>query len=152
VRKLVVASSPCKSDGEYPEIRALVASFDPDAAMLSPMREAYLSTAPEPEDWPRLVAKIRQSAAVDCDWTQDVAAIQAPTLIVVGDADTVLPSHAVEMFGLLGGGKADAAMGNLSNAQLAVLPGTTHFSILARSDLLLAIITPFLDAPMPMAR
>jgi hypothetical protein len=43
-------------------------------------------------------------------------------------------------------------MGNLSNAQLAVLPGTTHFSILARSDLLLAIITPFLDAPMPMAR
>ncbi len=151
VRKLVVASSPCKSDGEYPEIRALVASFDPDAAMLSPMREAYLSTAPEPEDWPRLVAKIRQSAAVDCDWTQDVAAIQAPTLIVVGDADTVLPSlpsHAVEMFGLLGGGKADAAMGGLSNAQLAVLPGTTHFSILARSDLLLAIITPFLDAPM----
>jgi len=152
VRKLVVASSPCKSDGEYPEIRALVASFDPDAAMLSPMREAYVSTAPEPEDWPRLVAKIRQSAAVDCDWTQDVAAIQAPTLIVVGDADTVLPSHAVEMFGLLGGGKADAAMGGLSNAQLAVLPGTTHFSILARSDLLLAIITPFLDAPMPMAR
>ena len=152
VRKLVIASSPCKSDGEYPEIRALVASFDPDAAMLSPMREAYLSTAPEPEDWPRLVAKIRQSAAVDCDWTQDVAAIQAPTLIVVGDADTVLPAHAVEMFGLLGGGKADAAMGNLSNAQLAVLPGTTHFSILARSDLLLALITPFLDAPMPMAR
>jgi pimeloyl-ACP methyl ester carboxylesterase len=152
VRKLVVASSPCKSDGEYLEVRALVASFNPDAAMLSPMREAYLSTAPEPEDWPRLVAKIRQSAAVDCDWTQDVAAIQAPTLIVVGDADTVLPAHAVEMFGLLGGGKADAAMGNLSNAQLAVLPGTTHFTILARSDLLLAIITPFLDAPMPMAR
>src|SRR6266852_3840126 len=51
VRRLVVASSPCKSDGEYPEIRALVASFDPDAAMLSPMREAYVSTAPEPEDW-----------------------------------------------------------------------------------------------------
>src|SRR5260370_20826436 len=93
VRKLVVASSPCKSDGEYPEIRALVASFDPDAAMLSPMREAYLSTAPEPENCPRLCAKIRQSAAVDCDWTQDGAAIHAPTPIVVRAADTVLPSH-----------------------------------------------------------
>src|SRR5260370_1142655 len=116
--------------------------------MLSPMREAYVSTAPEPEDGPRLVAKIRQSAAVDCDWTQDVAAFQAPTLIVVGDADTVLPSHAGEMFGLLGGGTSHAAMGNLSNAQLAVLPGTTHFSILARRELLLAIISPFLDAPV----
>ena len=148
VRKLVILSAPSKSDGEYAEIRAFVASFQAETPSLSPMREAYVSTAPEPEYWPRLVAKIRQSAAVDCDWTQDVAAIQAPTLIVVGDADTVLPAHAVELFGLLGGGKAASAMGNLSNAQLAVLPGTTHFSILARSDLLLAIITPFLDAPM----
>jgi pimeloyl-ACP methyl ester carboxylesterase len=152
VRKLVVASSACKSDGEYPEIRALVASFNPDAAMLSPMREAYVSTAPKPEDWPRLVAKTRLSAAVDLDWTEDVVAIQAPTMIVVGDADTVIPAHAVEMFGLLGGGKADSAMGNLSNSQLAVLPGTTHFSFLSRTDLLLAMITPFLDAPMPMAK
>ncbi len=30
----------------------------------------------------------------------------------------------------------------------AVLAGTTHFSILARTDLLLPIITPFLDTPL----
>lgn len=30
----------------------------------------------------------------------------------------------------------------------AVLAGTTHFSILTRTDQLLPIITPFLDAPM----
>ena len=35
VRKLVVASAPSKSDGEYPEIHALEASFNPDAAFLS---------------------------------------------------------------------------------------------------------------------
>jgi hypothetical protein len=58
----------------------------------------------------------------------------------------------VELFGLLGGGQAASAMGNLSKVQLAVLPGTTHFSILSRIDLLLAIITPFLDTPMPMAK
>src|SRR5260370_19293179 len=56
VRKLVVASSPCKSDGEYAEVRSLVTSFHPDAAMLSPMPEAYLITAPEPENCPRLCA------------------------------------------------------------------------------------------------
>jgi pimeloyl-ACP methyl ester carboxylesterase len=152
VRKLVVASAPSKSDGEYPEIRALMASFTAESSVLSQNREAYVSTAPKPEDWPQFVAKLRPLLTEDYDWAEDVAAIQAPTLIVVGDADTVLPAHAVELFGLLGGGKAASAMGNLSNAQLAVLPGTTHFSILARSDLLLAIITPFLDAPMPMAR
>ena len=43
-------------------------------------------------------------------------------------------------------------MGNLSNAQLAVLPGTTEFAMLSRIDLMLAMITPFLDSPMPMAR
>jgi pimeloyl-ACP methyl ester carboxylesterase len=152
VRKLVVVSAPCKSDGVYPEIHAFEASFNPDAAFLSQMREAYVSIAPKPQDWPRLVTKMRQLLAEHFDWAQDVAAIQAPTLIVVGDADTVRPAHAVEMFGLLGGGKADSALGNLSNAQLTVLPGTTEFSVLSRTDLLTAIIPPFLDAPIPIAR
>ena len=151
VRKLVVVSASYNSDGEYPEIRALEESFQAESSILSPMREAYISIAPKPQDWPRLVDKMRSLLAEDYDWAQDVAAIQAPTLIVVGDADTVRPAHAVELFGLLGGGKAASAMGNLSNAQLAVLPGTTEFSMLARIDLLLAIITPFLDAPMPIA-
>ena len=136
VRKLVVVSAPCKSDGEYPEIRALMTSFQAESSVLSPNREAYVRTAPKPEDWPQLVAKARPLLTEDYDWTEDVAVIQAPTLIVVGDADTVLPAHAVELFGLLGGGNADGAMGSLPNAQLAVLP----------------IITPFLDAPMPMAK
>jgi pimeloyl-ACP methyl ester carboxylesterase len=58
-----------------------------------------------------------------------VAAITAPTLVVVGDADTVPVAHAVELFALLGGETAAAAMENLSKAQLAVLPATTHFGI-----------------------
>jgi pimeloyl-ACP methyl ester carboxylesterase len=152
VRKVVVVSAPGKSDGEYPEIRAFVASFHPDTESLSPMREAYAHVAPRPEDWPTLVAKARQAAAVEYDWSADVAAIRAPALIVIGDADTVLPAHAAEMFGLLGGGTANGAMGNAPNAQLAILPGTTHFNILARSDLLLAVIPPFLDAPLLMAK
>jgi hypothetical protein len=42
----------------------------------------------------------------------------------------------------------------LPKSQLAVLPGTTHFvppgnAVLDRAAWLLAIIPPFLDAPMP---
>ena len=33
-----------------------------------------------------------------------------------------------------------------------MLPGTTHVTIVSRADLLLPMITPFLDAPMPEAK
>ena len=45
-------------------------------------------------------------------------------------------------------------MGDLSglpNAQLAVLPGTTHITLMVQTELLRAIVPPFLDAPMPEA-
>ncbi len=151
-RKLVVASAPFKSDGEYPEIRALEASFHADDPMLSPNRDAYLRATPSFEGWLQLIAKVKVSLAVDYDWTELVAATQTPTLIVLGDADTLPPAHAVELFSLLGGSTAKSAMGGLQQSQLAILPGTTHFSILAHSDLLVALIAPFLDAPMSKAQ
>src|SRR5207245_11385420 len=47
VRKLVVISTAFASDGEYPEIHALEASFHPDAHFLSQLREAYVRIAPQ---------------------------------------------------------------------------------------------------------
>jgi hypothetical protein len=43
-----------------------------------------------------------------------------------------------------GGGGA-----SLPNSQLAVLPGTTHITLVQRADWLLSMIAEFLDAPMP---
>jgi pimeloyl-ACP methyl ester carboxylesterase len=149
VRRLVVASAASRSDGYYPEINALMASFTAESVALSATREAYLRTAPRPEDWPTLVAKMRQLLTESYDWNAEVAQITSPTLILVGDADTVLPAHAVELFGLLGGGKAESAMGRPADSQLAILPGTTEIGILSHIEVVLAIITPFLDAPMP---
>jgi pimeloyl-ACP methyl ester carboxylesterase len=85
--------------------------------------------------------------------TQDVPAeaiqaITAPTLLIIGDSDIIRPEHAVELFRLLGGGVAGDLVG-LPRAQLAVLPGTTHVTLVQRVDLLLAIIPPFLDASLP---
>ena len=50
----------------------------------------------------------------------------------------------------LGGGVAGDLAG-LPRSQLAILPGTTHVTVVARADLLLAIVPPFLDAPLPAA-
>jgi pimeloyl-ACP methyl ester carboxylesterase len=70
-----------------------------------------------------------------------------PVLIVVGDADAVRTAHAVEMFGLLGGGQQPAGLGvPLPQGRLAILPGTTHYDIIFRTDLLLPILTTFLAA------
>jgi hypothetical protein len=43
-------------------------------------------------------------------------------------------------------------MSGVLDSHLAVLPGTTPFSLSYRTDLLLPIVTPFLDAPMPAAK
>jgi hypothetical protein len=72
---------------------------------------------------------------------------------VLGDSDVVRLEHAVELFGLLGGGMMGDLAG-LPSSQLAVLLGTTHFmppgsGVLDRTDWLLAVIRPFLDAPLP---
>jgi hypothetical protein len=56
------------------------------------------------------------------------------------------------MFRLLGGGVFGDMPPGLPASQLAVLPGTSHVSILSRADLLLPMVVPFLDAPMPEAK
>jgi hypothetical protein len=63
-------------------------------------------------------------------------------------ARIVRPEHAVEMFRLLGGGAAGDIVG-LPKPQLAVLPGTTHITVVDQADLLLSMIPAFLDAPLP---
>lgn len=150
VRKLVVISAPCKRGGWYPEVLAGMASIEAEAMIGSPMHEAYVSVAPKPENWSSLADKTRQLLGKDYDWSKDVEAIEAPTLLVFGDADSVSPVHAAEFFGLLGGGKADAGWdgSDMSNARLAILPATTHYDILS-SPVLASVVTPFLDAPMP---
>ncbi len=51
------------------------------------------------------------------------------------------------MFRLLGGGVPGDAVG-LPHSQLAVLPSTTHVTLIERADWLLAMIPAFLDAPV----
>ena len=69
-----------------------------------------------------------------------------------GDADIVRPEHAVALFRLLGGGVPADLTGALPGFQLAVLPGTTHRSIVAEgTDQWRAMVEAFLAAPMPGA-
>ena len=154
VRKLVVASASYTSDGMHPELLEMIPTITPETFAGSPIEEAYLRTAPNPEDFPALVAKLKQLDMEPFAWPPDhIRGIAAPTLLIVGDSDAIRLEHAVELFQLLGGGVMGDLAG-LPKSQLAVLPGTTHFvppgsAVLDRADWLLSMIPPFLDAPMP---
>jgi pimeloyl-ACP methyl ester carboxylesterase len=127
VRRLVVASASYTSDGMQPELHEMIPTITPEMFSGSPMEASYQEVAPNPEDFPVLVEKLKDLDMTPFDWgAENVRGIGAPTMIVVGDADVVRLEHAVEMFRLLGGG----AMGDLSglpDSQLLVLPGTAHF-------------------------
>jgi pimeloyl-ACP methyl ester carboxylesterase len=156
VRKLVLVSIAFKLDGWYPEIvsgMAHVGAGSAEAMKQTPMYQLYARIAPKPADWPVLLTKIGELLRMDYDWSKDVAAIKAPTLLVFGDADAVRTAHAVQFFELLGGGKKDGGWdgSGMSNARLAILPGLTHYNIFS-SPALASTVTPFLDVPMRGAK
>ena len=150
VRKLVPISGKYRYDGEYPELLAGIQMMTPDVFAGTPYVEAYRRIAPNPEDFPLLVEKLKTFFGQEYAWPEeDLRSITAPTLLMIGDSDIVRPEHELELFRLLGGGVAGDLVG-LPTSQLAILPGTTHASIVGdRSDLVVAMIEAFLAAPMP---
>jgi len=150
VRRLVLVSVDARRDGSFPEV---IAAMDAMSAEMAPMMEGspayrhYSQAAPRPQDWTAHVGRTAEMLKVDHDWTQDVAGIEARTMLVYADADSVRPDHIVELYALLGGGRRDAGWDGSARpaARLAILPGTTHYDVYA-SPLLAPAVVPFLDA------
>jgi pimeloyl-ACP methyl ester carboxylesterase len=155
VRKVVLVSTYLKRTSVYPELLAQQAQVGPEMAEAmkqTPMYQLYASIAPRLEDWPRLLGKIGDMMKEDFDYSKELSSIKVPTMIVAGDAEMFPPSHAVEMFELLGGGKRDGGWdgAGISNARLAILPGVTHYAM-GSDPALAAAVIPFLDEPAPKA-
>ncbi len=138
VGKLIIVGTNYNNDGFVPGALDGIKSVGPDDDDMERLKAAYLSVAPHPEDWPALVRKVIQMAVTFPGWQpDDLRAINAHTLIMIGDADVICPEHAVELFRLI------------PNAQLGILPGTDHRLPKTRADWLLPMLMDFLDAPMP---
>jgi pimeloyl-ACP methyl ester carboxylesterase len=152
VRKLALISTPMRQSGWYPEVIASMkqmkssAAESAEAMKASPIYQDYAAVAPRPEDWPRLVEKASDLLSQPYDRSDAFAKIQSPTLIVLGDADSIPPAHAVEMFALLGGGQRDAGWDGADRPphRLAILPGTTHYNSV-QSPWLATLLPEFLD-------
>ena len=134
VGKLVIVSTPFRRNGFYADILSQQGFVNAQAAEMlkpTPMYEMYTRLAPRPQDFPLLLDKIGAAMKVDFDFTEELRTLKPTTLIVAGDADIFPPSHAVEMFELLGGGQRDAGWdgSGAPKNRLAILPGVTHYNM-----------------------
>ncbi|AKU94939.1 alpha/beta hydrolase fold protein [Labilithrix luteola] len=133
VRRLVLLSSAYDNDGLDPASGSME---DLTAEMIPPVfRDAYTKAAPDPGHWPVLVEKIKAMSLQFKGWSKDeVRAVQAPTLVMLGDRDIIRTEYAAQMAHLL------------PHAQLAILPGCDHFAIYTHPDWVVGMATTFLES------
>jgi len=146
VRKLVLLGSTFKKAGWYPEVVQTMTALNAEAAkgwVGSPMHTAYARVAPRPEDWPALANKIGDLYKPDFDWTEGVSKLTKSVFIGIGDADGTRPSHAVEFFELLGGGKREGGWdgAGLPSSRLSIFPATTHYNLLSFPGLAAQVVS-----------
>jgi pimeloyl-ACP methyl ester carboxylesterase len=145
IKKLIITSSVYKYDGWTPETRAILPMLTPDMFEGTPIKTDYDSLAPDPKHWTAFVNKMKKFVSTPYDFgAEKIKAIKAPVLIITADGDGVSPEHAVEMFRLRKGGYM-IDFGPAPTTQLAILPGSSHISVMMQKDWLLSMITPFLD-------
>jgi pimeloyl-ACP methyl ester carboxylesterase len=152
VRKLVVSSVSFHPDGDRPENTEAVEALTVDAIAGTPMERDHRAKSPNPDKLQDLLDKLGQFDAGFTGWADaDIQAIAAPTLLTVGDCDAVRLDHMVRFLQLRGGDVNGDFVG-VPASQLAVFPGTTHLFGLAKPELVLAAVLPFLEAPLPEGR
>ena len=145
VRRVVLSSITFHPDGSRPENAAAVGAMTVDMIAGTPMHADYLAKSPNPDKLQDLLDKLGAFMAGP-GWTEDeIRGIAAPTLITVGDCDMVRLDHAVRFLQLRGGDVNGDFVG-VPASHLAVFPGTTHFNGMARTGLVVDVVTTFLDA------
>jgi pimeloyl-ACP methyl ester carboxylesterase len=132
VRSLILESAFFSRDGTDPQFWQGFDHAKLDDMPLE-LKNAYLATAPHPEQLPSFFAKSVQRMREFKGWTPaQLQTIRAPTLLVLGDRDIVRVEHAAQMQHLL------------PDAHLAVLPAADHLAMPHRAADVARIVDEFL--------
>ena len=152
VRRLIITSSVYKYEGWSPETRAILPMLTPEMFEPTPIKQEYDKLAPDPKHWKEFINKMKKFVTTTYDFgAERIKAIKSPTLIIIGDGDGVLPEHAVDMYRLRGGSYM-VDFGPIHAAQLAILPGSSHISVMMQTDWLVSMVVPFLDASLQQTK
>jgi pimeloyl-ACP methyl ester carboxylesterase len=134
VRRLVLVSGVFHRDGWHPS------AIDPQAAAHEAIARGYADLSPDgPEHFPVVHAKLAQMS-----WEEptlpvsELGGIGSRTLVMVADDDEVRLEHAIAMYE------------GIPEAELAVVPGTSHGLLHEKSVLCNSLIIEFLTKdPVP---
>jgi pimeloyl-ACP methyl ester carboxylesterase len=137
VRTLTLLGCGYSSDGYVPGALEELLTAEAHDESLATLAALYCAVSPDgPEHLAVAWDKVRTLWAEPFDWSGDLAKVQAPTLVVVGDDDFISVPHA--------NGFAQA----LAHGQLAVIPGTSHASPIEKPDLFNRLVLDFTDQPL----
>lgn len=146
VRKVVSISGVFRHDGWVQEALDMYPQFTADTFKGSPIESDYKKLSPTPNEFPSFVKRVIAMDLKPYDFGADkLKATPAPFLFVHGDADGVRLNHIAEMFRL----KGDEIMGDMrprSESRLAVLPNTTHVTLMDKSQVIIPMVNDFLGA------
>jgi pimeloyl-ACP methyl ester carboxylesterase len=139
VRKLIVIGTNFDTAGLTPEAMEGFTTLSADSDDLAMLREAHQAASPDgPEHWPLMVDKFKERVSTQPTITvEHLARITAATLVVVGDHDIVTLDHTSTLFRAI------------PNSELAVVPGTSHFLLAEKPDLVNRVLLDFLKNDTP---
>jgi pimeloyl-ACP methyl ester carboxylesterase len=127
VRRLVMISGVHHRDGWVPE------AIDPDAEPPEALRRGYEQLSPDgAEHYPVVHEKLTRMNVTEPTLTERELTTATRTLVMVADDDEVTLEHAT------------ATYRNLPDAELAIVPGTSHGLLLEKPTVCNAILLDFL--------
>ena len=146
VRKAVIISSTFRPDGMVEGAQEAISGLTADVFKGSPIETEYKKLSPTPDDFPKFVQRLVAMFSRGYDFGADkLKATAAPMFFIHGDADGIRLDHVREMFRLKGG-ETHGDMGPRTASRLAILPETTHVTLMQRMAVIVPMVNDFLDA------
>ncbi|HKE87236.1 MAG TPA: alpha/beta hydrolase [Vicinamibacterales bacterium] len=146
VRKVVSISAAFRHDGLVKEAVEAFPRMEPGMFKGSPIETEYKKLSPTPDEFDTFVKRVVQIAIKPFDFgAEQLKATKAPILFIHGDADGVRLDHIAEMFRLKGG-EIHGDLRPRSESRLAILPHTTHVTLMDKSSVIVPMVNDFLDA------
>jgi pimeloyl-ACP methyl ester carboxylesterase len=146
VRKVVSISAVFRRDGWVKEALDTFPQLTSERFKGTPVETGYKELSPTPDEFPNFVKRVVAMAVKPYAFGADkLKATKAPMFFIHGDADGVRLEHIAEMFRL----KGDEIFGDMrprSASRLAILPNTTHVTLMERMPVIVPMVNDFFDA------
>src|SRR5262245_60637176 len=144
VRKVISISAVFRQDGLVEEALAAFPRMEPGMFKGSPIETEFKKLSPTPDTFDTFVRRVVQVAIRPFDFgAERLKATRAPIFFIHGDADGVRLDHIAEMFRLKGG-EIHGDLRPRSESRLAILPNTTHVTLMERVDVIVPMVNDFL--------